>query len=72
MPDKEQLKRIVTNRKIINPALKRIDGIILGGWIWSSSEHSSCYTWEVSANNGHMHGDYKSNYFDHVRCVLVF
>ena len=72
IPALKQLERIVTNRKIINPALKRIDGIILGGWIWSSSEHSSCYTWEVSANNGHMHGDYKSNYFDHVRCVLVF
>ena len=38
MPASEQLKRIVANREIINPAIQKIDGVELGGWIWSSSE----------------------------------
>ena len=39
MPASEQLKLIVANRKIVNPALQKIGGIILDGWIWSSSEY---------------------------------
>ena len=72
MPDKEQLKRIVMNRKIINPALKRIDGDAISGLIWSSSEYSSRYAWLVHAGDGSVGYSSKSRYFGYVRCVLAF
>ena len=72
MPAKEQLKRIVANRKIVNPALQKIGGIILDGWIWSSSEYSYGTAWSVTAYNGDV-GHYLKYYDDlYVRCVLAF
>ena len=72
MPASEQLKRIVANRKIVNPALQKIGGIILDGCAWSSSEYSSNTAWEVNANNGNVNLDSKTNLYDYVRCVLAF
>ena len=71
MPAKEQLERIVANRKIVNPALQKIGGIILGGWIWSSSEHYYTYAWVVLAHDG-LVGYYGKAYTSYVRCVLAF
>ena len=72
MPAKEQLERIVANREIVNPALQKIGGIILGGWIWSSSEYTDSYVWYVYANNGGLNYDYKNFNCGYVRCVLAF
>ena len=72
MPSKEQLKRIVANWELVNPALQKIDGIILDGWIWSSSEYSSLSAWGVTANYGHVYGNGKGYYLRYVRCVLAF
>ena len=71
MPASEQLKRIVANREIVNPALQKIGGIILDGWIWSSSEYTNDGAWNVNASNGGVgwYGKYGSHY---VRCVLAF
>ena len=71
MPSKEQLKRIVANRKIVNPALQKIDGIILDGWYWSSSEYTYHDAWLVYAYDGSVYGN--SKYYNlYVRCVLAF
>ena len=72
MPASEQLKLIVANRKIVNPALQKIGGIILDGWIWSSSEYSSSYAWGVGAYTGNVDWRGKYNYTGYVRCVLAF
>ena len=71
LPAKNQLKRIVANRDIINPALEKIGGKILKNWIWSSFE--SCYTgaWCVFADYGNVDWDYKK-LANTVRCVLAF
>ena len=71
MPASEQLKRIVANRKIVNPALQKIGGIILDGWIWSSSEYSSSYAWLVYATGG-VYSLAGKGYAFYVRCVLAF
>ena len=70
MPASEQLKRIVANRKIVNPALQKIGGIILDGWIWSSSEYSYNLAWNVGAYGG-VDDTNKGGAF-YVRCVLAF
>ena len=70
MPAEEQLKRIVANRMIVNPALQKIDGIKLSGWILSSSEYNSYAAWHVYAYGG-VYGNGKGNAF-YVRCVLAF
>ena len=71
MPASEQLKRIVANRKIVNPALQKIGGIILDGWYWSSSEYSYGTAWLVYAYDGSVYGN--SKYYNlYVRCVLAF
>ena len=71
MPSKEQLERIVANRKIVNPALQGIGGIILDGWYWSSSEYSYGTAWLVYAYDGSVYGN--SKYYNlYVRCVLAF
>ena len=72
MPAKEQLKRIVTNRKIVNPALQKIGGIILGGWIWSSSEYDNSGVWDVLADNGAVDYSCKYHLYHYIRCVLAF
>ena len=71
MPASEQLKLIVANRKIVNPALQKIGGIILDGWIWSSSEYTDYGAWLVYANNGHV-GWLGKHLYGCVRCVLAF
>mgnify|MGYP001089200305 CR=1 FL=1 len=71
MPAKEQLKRIVANRELVNPALQGIGGIILDGWYWSSSEYSYGTAWLVYAYDGSVYGN--SKYYNlYVRCVLAF
>ena len=71
MPASEQLKLIVANRKIVNPALQKIGGIILDGWYWSSSEYSYGTAWLVYAYDGSVYGN--SKYYNlYVRCVLAF
>ena len=70
MPASEQLKRIVANRKIVNPALQKIGGIILDGWIWSSAEYSYSYAWTLYANGGVSYNH--KGYAFYVRCVLAF
>ena len=72
MPAKEQLKRIVANRKIVNPALQKIGGIILDGWIWSSSEYDGSGAWDVLADNGAVDYSCKYHLYHYVRCVLAF
>ena len=71
MPSKEQLKRIVANWEIVNPALQKIDGIILDGWIWSSSEDDYAYAWVVNAGDGSA-SFYNKGSNLYVRCVLAF
>ena len=71
MPASEQLKRIVANREIINPAMQKIDGVELGGWIWSSSKYSYNYAWTVHAGDGTVYSSHNSNSY-YVRCVLAF
>ena len=73
MPSKEQLKRIVANRKIVNPALQKIGGGELDGWYWSSSEYNDYDTaWLVLANGGGVNYGYKDTNYGYVRCVLAF
>ena len=71
MPASEQLKRIVANREIVNPALQKINGVELSGWIWSSSEHDCNYARFVLAYNGYVDWGHKL-YNRYVRCVLAF
>ena len=71
MPAKEQLKRIVANRMIVNPALQKIDGIKLSGWIWSSSEYAYDRAWVVGARGGNVYDGSKYAGL-YVRCVLAF
>ena len=72
MPSKEQLKRIVANWELVNPALQKIDGIILDGWIWSSSEYTYGDAWSVYAYGGGVDWYAKSYDYGYVRCVLAF
>ena len=73
MPAKEQLKRIVANRKIVNPALQKIGGGELDGWYWSSSEYNDYDTaWNVGASGGGAYYVAKAWYRSYVRCVLAF
>ena len=72
MPASEQLKRIVANREIINPAMQKIDGVELGGWIWSSSEYTYNGAWGVYASNGIVDWGNKNYDNSYVRCVLAF
>ena len=72
LPALTQLERIIANRGIVNPALERIDGVKLGGWIWSSSEYDSYGAWTVTATNGGVHGSNKTSNLGYVRCVLAF
>mgnify|MGYP000836875977 CR=1 FL=1 len=73
LPAIKQLERIVVNREIVNPALKRINGVELGGWTWSSSEYSFYHAWGVYGSNGWLgNGTNKANYDYYVRCVLAF
>ena len=72
MPASEQLKLIVANRKIVNPALQKIGGIILDGWIWSSSEYAIGNAWYVYASNGNVDWYLKDYSNLSVRCVLAF
>ena len=71
MPAKEQLKRIVANRMIVNPALQKINGVELSGWIWSSSEDDYAYAWVVNAGDGSV-SFYNKGSNLYVRCVLAF
>ena len=71
MPASEQLKRIVANREIVNPALQKINGVELSGWIWSSSEYAGNGAWGVYAFNGYVDWGHKL-YNRYVRCVLAF
>ena len=71
MPASEQLKRIVANREIVNPALQKIGGVELHGWIWSSSEGTYYGTWLVRATDGYVYHATKDD-VDYVRCVLAF
>ncbi len=71
MPAKEQLKRIVANRMIVNPALQKIDGSELSGWIWSSSEYAYDRAWVVGARGGNVYDGSKYAGL-YVRCVLAF
>ncbi len=70
LPALNQLKRIVANRDIINPALEKIGGKILKSLIWSSSEYSYNYAWYMSVD-GCVFGNSKINPFS-VRCVIAF
>ena len=72
MPSKEQLKLIVANRELVNPALQKIGGIILDGWIWSSSEYAFYAAWTVGACYGGVVWGSKYAYDYYVRCVLAF
>ena len=72
MPASEQLKRIVANRKIVNPALQKIGGIILDGWIWSSCEYDGSGARDVLADNGAVDYSCKYHLYHYVRCVLAF
>ena len=71
LPAKNQLKRIVDNLDIVNPALEEIGGKILKHWIWSSSEYTGNSAWYVSASNGRVGSDVRDNYY-YVRCVIAF
>ena len=71
LPAIKQLERIVANREIINPAMQKIDGVELGGWIWSSSKYGYNYAWTVHAGDGTVYSSHNSNYYC-VRCVLAF
>ena len=71
MPALKQLKRIVANREIVNPALQKIGGVELHGWIWSSSEGTYYGTWLVRATDGYVYHATKDD-VDYVRCVLAF
>ena len=72
LPAIKQLERIVVNREIVNPALKRINGVELYGWIWSSSEGNLSRAWFVHAYGGNVDDDAKNYYNNYVRCVLAF
>ena len=71
LPALNQLKGVVANRDIINPALEKIGSKILKNWVWSSFE--SCYTgaWCVFADYGNVDWDYKK-LANTVRCVIAF
>lgn len=72
MPAKEQLKRIVDSKELVNPALKRINGVRLSSWYWSLSEYNSNYAWIVGAFDGGVNYGYKDTNYGYVRCVLAF
>ena len=72
MPAKEQLERIVANWEIVNPALQKIGGIILDGWIWSSCEYDGSGARDVLADNGAVDYSCKYHLYHYVRCVLAF
>ena len=72
MPALTQLERIIANRGIVNPALQKIGGIILDGWIWSSSEYDGSGARDVLADNGAVDYSCKYHLYHYVRCVLAF
>lgn len=72
-PAKNQLKQLVANRLIINPALERIDGDILDGLYVSSSECDELGVWGVNTNCAQ--DDIlidKVNEFVNIRSVIAF
>ena len=72
LPAKSQLRSIIAHQNTINPALEKIGGIILRGWIWSSTEHLSNGAWGMSVYRGRLDLDYKYNRNRCVRCVIAF
>ena len=69
LPAPSQLKRIVANRDIINPALKKIGGKILKGRIWSSCDWISGYAWMVAIDG--TDGSGRKDGKGYVRCVIA-
>ena len=72
LPALTQLERIIANRGIVNPALQKIGGIILDGWIWSSCEYDGSGARDVLADNGAVDYSCKYHLYHYVRCVLAF
>ena len=72
LPAKGQLRSIVTHQNTINPALEKIGGVILRGWILSSTEHLSDSVWGMSVYRGRSDLDYKYRRNCCVRCVIAF
>ena len=70
LPALNQLKGVVANRDIINPALEKIGGKILNDWTWSSSEYGDRTARFVFAD-GCRYQNLKGCSFV-VRCVLAF
>ena len=73
LPAKNQLQAMIDKCEIINMALKRIGGVRLDGWIWSSSEYNDHFVWGINANHGTVDGLTKYSYYGYyVRCVIAF
>lgn len=71
LPAKYQLRKSVTNRDIINPALEKIGGTILKNWLWTSSELFYHSAWCVNASDGALYSHFKP-FIQYVRCFLAF
>lgn len=74
MPAIHQLEAIVDNSYRVNDALKRINGALIGGTIWSSSETGQsayCIKTGWIRTSPTRESERKWNEY-HVRCVIAF
>ena len=72
LPAFGELNAIYGNKDVLNITLKKIGGVELDFWYWSSSEISDRNAWGLKFNDGVKGKHYKYYKDDYVRPVLAF
>ena len=71
-PAKNQLKKVIANRRIINPALKRINGDIIDGLYISSTEYNEFNVWGMDTKRDQPECLFDKMEFLCLRSVIAF
>ena len=72
IPALGELYFILLHIREINAALKAIDGQLLKGWYWSSTQYSAHNAWHLYLNDGFANLSAKAAYEGRVRAVSAF
>lgn len=71
-PAKNQLKKVIANRRIINPALERINGDIIDGLYISSTEYNEFSEWGMDTKRDQPECLFDKMEFLCLRSVIAF
>lgn len=70
VPSLAEWLAILENKEAVDAALTRAGGTPLAGWYWSASEYDDHFAWGITATDGGVTWDVKSNIYVYVRCIL--